>query len=117
MANTDWVVCDECGGDKEADTMCECQEHARPVASSKYGFDVKCAECGYSGSVELVQLHSCAIQQNGGRCEDFPCCGHTDGDGCQTLREHTSEYWMELMRNDPDRYDYMDPNGLWPDQQ
>lgn len=106
--------CFECGDPCEADTMCECQEDATPAQSSRYGFTVSCGECGYSGSVELVQLHSCDIAKNGGRCEDYPCCGHTDGDGCQTLREHTSEYWMELMQRDPDWYDYMDQQG-WPE--
>jgi len=55
---------------------------------------VTCNDCGYSGTVEKVALHSCDVQNNGGRCEDYPCCGHTDGDGCQTLPEHTSAYWM-----------------------
>ena len=32
----------------------------------------------------------------GERCEDYPCCGHTDGDGCQPLESHTSAYWMRL---------------------
>lgn len=76
-------------------------------------FTVSCNVCGYSGSMERVRLHSCQIQEQGGRCEDYPCCGHTDGDGCQTLPEHTSEHWMELMRQDPDLYDEMDQMGYW----
>lgn len=52
-----------------------------------------CAECGYVGSLHALALHSCDIQAFGGHCEDYPCCGHTDGDGCQTLPEHTSAYW------------------------
>jgi hypothetical protein len=28
----------------------------------------------------LMQNHSCQIQQQGGVCEDFPCCGHERGD-------------------------------------
>lgn len=76
-------------------------------------FTVTCNDCGYAGSVELVKLHDCQIQENGGRCEDYPCCGHTDGGGCQTLPEHTSEYWMELMHRDPQLYDEMDAAGVW----
>ena len=106
--------CSECDCVLDDNVMCDCQEYARPVPSSKFGFEVTCSECGYSGSVELVQLHSCDIAKNGGRCEDYPCCGHTDGDGCQTLREHTSEYWSGLMQQlGQDRYDELDQMGYW----
>lgn len=54
-----------------------------------------CTDCGYTGTLHALELHSCQIQETGGRCEDYPCCGHTDGDGCQTLPEHTMEYWLE----------------------
>lgn len=53
-----------------------------------------CNDCGYSGSLAALELHSCQIQEQGGRCEDYPCCGHTDGDGCQTLPEHTADYYL-----------------------
>lgn len=52
-----------------------------------------CIECGYIGTLRALELHSCDIQMQSGRCEDYPCCGHTDGDGCQTLPEHTSAYY------------------------
>lgn len=55
-----------------------------------------CNDCGYSASLDSLRLHSCQIQQSGGQCEDFPACGHTDGDGCQTLPEHTSAYWIDM---------------------
>ncbi len=55
-----------------------------------------CNECGYSATLDALNLHSCQIQQSGGQCEDFPACGHTDGDGCQTLPEHTAAYWTDL---------------------
>lgn len=55
-----------------------------------------CNECGHSATLEALRLHSCHIQQMGGQCEDFPACGHTDGDGCQTLPEHTSDYWTDM---------------------
>lgn len=74
---------------------------------------VTCDSCGYSGSIDRVKLHSCDIQEQGGRCEDYPACGHTDGDGCQTLPEHTSEYWMDLMTKDPEAYEMMDQAGAW----
>lgn len=64
--------CTECDGVLDDNVMCECQEYAGPVQSSRYSFDVNCSECGYSGSVEAVQLHSCDIAKNGGKCEDFP---------------------------------------------
>jgi len=64
-----------------------------------------CEECGYVGTLRALQLHSCEIAEQGGRCEDYPCCGHTDGDGCQTLPEHTSAYYLDnphLLRDDDD---------------
>jgi hypothetical protein len=65
-------------------------------------FEVTCNECGYAGSIERVRLHDCTIEQQGGRCEDFPACGHTDGDGCQTLPQHTAEFWTDLYTRFPD---------------
>lgn len=100
----DGPECEECLEDVAA---------LRPPADDRYSFTVKCNECGYSGSIERVKLHSCQIQQQGGRCEDFPCCGHTDGDGCQQLPEHTSEYWMSMMHRLGDRYDELDQMGAW----
>lgn len=56
---------------------------------------VTCDACGFRGSLDAVSVHSCYVQEMGGRCEDYPCCGHTDGDGCQTLPEHTSAFYYE----------------------
>lgn len=40
-----------------------------------------CEDCGFSSTdLPLVQNHSCDVTGNGGRCEDFPCCGHEAGD-------------------------------------
>ena len=40
-----------------------------------------CGECGFSThDAHLFANHSCDIQQQGGRCEDYPCCGHENGD-------------------------------------
>ena len=60
-----------------------------------YTMRATCADCGYTSTLAGLRVHSCYVQQQGGRCEDYPCCGHTDGDGCQTLPEHTSAYWLE----------------------
>lgn len=46
------------------------------------------------------QCPACAtgIPEGATQCEDFPCCGHTDGDGCIPRPEHTSDYWLEMMQ-------------------
>lgn len=31
--------------------------------------------------------------------------GTLDGDGCQTLPEHTSEYWSNMAYNNPDLFE------------
>lgn len=72
-----------------------------------------CDECQYNGTLAALQLHSCDVQQQGGRCEDFPCCGHTDGDGCQTLPEHTSDFYYRNPQflhepGSPEWYDALD---------
>jgi hypothetical protein len=54
-----------------------------------------CNTCSFSGTLRALELHDCDIQLQGGRCEDYPCCGHTDGDGCQTLPTHTSDYYLD----------------------
>lgn len=59
---------------------------------------VTCNDCSYSGSIREVEVHSCEIAQNGGRCEDFPCCGHSVADGCQTRPEHTMAYWVDQYK-------------------
>lgn len=64
--------------------------------------------CGHTVSVMVgrVLTGDCAACATGipagqTRCEDFPCCGHTDGDGCIPRPEHTSEYWRELYAGIP----------------
>lgn len=49
--------------------------------------------CGFKGTLAAIELHRCVDELPNGRCEDYPCCGHTDGDGCQTLPEHTSDFY------------------------
>lgn len=75
----------------------------------------KCLECGYVGSPYAIDLHSCQIQEQGGRCEDYPCCGHTDGDGCQTLPSHTGDYWRELMMSGESRHAFEYGSPEWYD--
>lgn len=70
-----------------------------------------CDGCGFSGSLGEVSVHDCYVQEMGGRCEDFPACGHTDGDGCQTRPEHTADYWMEVVRRE-DANDWYDYDGM-----
>jgi hypothetical protein len=76
---------------------------------TRYTITVTADCCGYRGSIAAVELHDCTIAEQGGMCEDYPACGHTDGDGCQTLPEHTAAYWLDhphLLGDDlDDRYD------------
>jgi len=62
---------------------------------SKYTIQATAACCGAVGTLADLEVHDCAVQENGGRCEDYPCCGHTDGLGCQTTAAMTGEYWSE----------------------
>lgn len=69
--------------------------------------------CGFKGTLAAIEVHSCYVQEQGGRCEDYPCCGHTDGDGCQTLPEHTKDYYLRNPQflhepGSPEWYDAMD---------
>lgn len=61
--------------------------------------DFTCNTCGSRGTLRWMSAHPCEdnaqIREQGGRCEDYPCCGHTDGDGCATLESHTSAYWAD----------------------
>lgn len=63
------------------------------MVNVKDKLQVTCNECGYSSTLAGVEVHSCYVQEQGGRCEDYPCCGHTDGDGCQALASHTSDFY------------------------
>lgn len=82
-----------------------------------------CTECGYTGSLRALEVHSCYVQEMGGRCEDYPCCGHTDGDGCQTLPEHTSAFYLDNPQflyepGTPEWFDYqeqMEPDEIAPE--
>lgn len=42
---------------------------------------IACTVCGFTTSdLGLIRWHSCQVQEQGGRCEDYPCCGHEAGD-------------------------------------
>jgi hypothetical protein len=91
--------CEDCGTATDRTAWAE-KDTTRRTAT--------CDECGFSGSLREIECHSCYVQQQGGRCEDYPCCGHVDGDGCQTRPEHTSAYWYEAMTTmDPYEYNRM----------
>ena len=56
-----------------------------------------CSECGFSTTdINLLARHSCNVQQSGGHCEDFPCCGHEFGD-CNGLLYGSDE----AIKSDP----------------
>jgi len=51
-----------------------------------------CDVCGFTAvdDAPLMANHSCEVQLGGGRCEDYPCCGHEAGD-CNGLRYGSDE--------------------------
>jgi hypothetical protein len=94
--------------DDETNALAEADELAlRAITRQTF----TCNQCSTQGSLHYMSTHDCAhnqqIAETGGRCEDYPCCGHTDGDGCATNERHTSEYWSERM-SDPDYDPYYD---------
>lgn len=79
-----------------------------------------CNDCGTTGSRRWMEQHNCAevqdVAQFGGRCEDYPCCGHLPGE-CAPQERFTKEYWQ-------DRYDSLSPEDRyevevfgWPEDQ
>lgn len=59
--------------------------------------------CGHTVSLmtgdrlpETCPACAIGIPEGRSRCEDYPCCGHTDGGGCIPRPEHTSAYWSRL---------------------
>lgn len=50
-----------------------------------------CDACGFTNSdTALLLNHSCDVENNGGACEDYPCCGHEPGD-CNGQRYGSDE--------------------------
>lgn len=69
-----------------------------------------CSECGFSSEdYHLVKNHSCDVQRFGGRCEDYPCCGHENGD-CNGLLYGSDEAIMDReyarIKAEWDGYEY-----------
>lgn len=74
-----------------------------------------CSACGFSTTdLPLLQHHSCDVQDFGGHCEDYPACGHEQGD-CNGLLYGSDEAIKEQVYRqlqdpsyDPyyDTYDY-----------
>jgi hypothetical protein len=58
---------------------------------------ISCDTCQFTTTdVALFNNHSCDIALQGGRCEDFPCCGHEAGD-CNGLLYGSDE----AIKSDP----------------
>lgn len=74
-------------------------------------FTASCPDCGFTSSdVHLLNNHSCDVQDNGGSCEDFPCCGHEYGD-CNGQKYGSDESIKEAVyarMSDPDYDPYYD---------
>lgn len=70
---------------------------------------ISCDECGFSTrDLHLMANHSCDVQEHGGFCEDYPCCGHEFGD-CNGLLYGSNEAIKARVHeqlSDPDYYDY-----------
>ena len=50
-------------------------------------YDVVYAEYYYNDEVDEVdEVDDDDNNIDNGRCEDYPCCGHTDGSSCRTAR-------------------------------
>lgn len=70
-----------------------------------------CADCGFTTTdVHLLAAHSCDVASNGGRCEDFPCCGHEAGDcnGQKYGSDEAIKARVQARWDNPD-IDPMDP--------
>lgn len=57
-----------------------------------------CSGCGFSTTdLHLLGRHSCDVTAQGGRCEDYPACGHEMGD-CNGLLYGSDEAIKEQVR-------------------
>lgn len=79
-----------------------------------------CNDCGTTGSLHWMREHPCgevqAVAEFGGRCEDFPCCGHLPGE-CAPQERFTKAFWQDRYdRLDPDERFEVDAYG-WPDEE
>ena len=70
-----------------------------------------CSECGFTtADLPLLANHSCTVEEQGGRCEDFPCCGHEAGDcnGQKYGSDEAIKAQVQARWDNPD-IDPMDP--------
>lgn len=68
-----------------------------------------CEDCGFTTHDEpLIRNHSCAITEQGGMCEDYPCCGHEAGD-CNGQKYGSDEAIKEAYYARAKYYDFDDP--------
>lgn len=90
------TICKHCG-----EYNCDCEAREETVLTKTRTFT--CNDCGVSGSTRWMDRHDCArnqeLNETGGRCEDYPACGHTDGDGCYALESHTSDFWHDFIQD------------------
>lgn len=64
------------------------------------GFLMTCDECGFeTRDLPLMERHSCDVVAFGGRCEDYPACGHEMGD-CNGLLYGSDESIKEQVERD-----------------
>lgn len=72
-------------------------------------YAIGCTNCNFStADLNLMATHSCDVQFNGGRCEDYPCCGHEAGD-CNGLLYGSSEsIQAQVERNWAEGHGYCD---------
>lgn len=80
---------------------------------------MECSHCGFLAwdDYKLMENHSCEVEQNGGRCEDYPCCGHEAGD-CNGKRYGSDEkIKADVYRamTDPDFEYRMEQQSLYED--
>lgn len=60
-------------------------------------YKMVCEPCGFTTyDIKLMERHSCEVQEQGGQCEDYPCCGHERGD-CNGLLYGSDE----AIKSDP----------------
>lgn len=63
-------------------------------------YTMTCDECEFTThDYALMERHSCTVQEFGGRCEDYPACGHEFGD-CNGLLYGSDEAIKEQVERD-----------------
>ncbi len=69
---------------------------------------MECSECGFTAQddYKLIEGHSCEVTRNGGRCIDYPACGHERGDCNGLLYGSDDKIKADVYRamRDPDGF-------------